>query len=109
MAKYNKLVRDRIPEIIERNGGIPQIKTLSGHELHLEATIKLQEEVAEYIEAEDSNAKIHELSDILELIYTLATIHGLTPAELDNVRQKKADINGAFKDAIFLIDVLDKE
>lgn len=71
---YNKLVRDRIPEIIEARGKKPNVRILEQEEYlhHLEA--KLDEEVAEY--HRDKNAE--ELADILEVVYALAEANGVT-------------------------------
>ena len=75
---YNKLVRDRIPEIIEKSGNKCVIEILSDEK---------------YIE---------ELADLLEVIYACAQARGFSLEELENVRATKADKRGAFKDKIFL-------
>lgn len=96
---YNKLVRDRIPEIIEEQGEKPIIRTLEQEEyLHcLEA--KLDEEVGEY--HRDKNAE--ELADILEVVFSLAEATGCSCRELLSVYQKKHDARGGFAKRIFLI------
>ena len=75
---YNKLVRDKIPQIIETNGGKAYTRILSDEEYrqHLEA--KLDEEVGEY--HRDQN--LEELADILEVIFALAQAMGCTKEEL---------------------------
>lgn len=96
---YNKLVRDRIPEIIEAQGETPNIRILEQEEYlhHLEA--KLDEEVAEY--HRDKNAE--ELADILEVVFALAEANGVSRQELMKVYQKKHDARGGFAKRIFLI------
>ena len=96
---YNKLVRDRIPELIEANGEKPHIRILEKEEYlhHLEA--KLDEEVGEY--HRDKNAE--ELADILEVVFALAEANGITRQELQAVYQKKHEARGGFADRIFLI------
>lgn len=96
---YNKLVRDRIPEIIEAQGETPNIRVLEQEEYlhHLEA--KLDEEVAEY--HRDKNAE--ELADILEVVFALAEANGVSRQELMKVYQKKHDARGGFAKRIFLI------
>ena len=96
---YNKLVRDRIPELIEINGEKPHIRILEKEEYlhHLEA--KLDEEVGEY--HRDKNAE--ELADILEVVFALAEANGITRQELQAVYQKKHEARGGFADRIFLI------
>ena len=99
MVVYNKLVRDRIPEIIEAQGETPSIRFLKQEEYlrHLEA--KLDEEVGEY--HRDKNAD--ELADILEVVFALAEAEGVTRQELETVYQKKHDARGGFEKRIFLV------
>ncbi len=99
MAIYNKLVRDRIPEIIEAQGEKPTIRTLEQEEYlhHLEA--KLDEEVGEY--HRDKTAE--ELADILEVVFALAEATGCSKQDLLSLYQKKHDARGGFRDRVFLI------
>ena len=99
MVVYNKLVRDRIPELIAANGETPCIRILEQEEYlrHLEA--KLDEEVGEY--HRDKNAE--ELADILEVVFALAEANGCSRAELMEVYMKKHDARGGFEKKIFLI------
>ena len=99
MVVYNKLVRDRIPEMIESQGEKPNIRILEQEEYlrHLES--KLDKEVGEY--HRDKNAD--ELADILEVVLALAEAHGVTRQALLSVFQKKHDARGSFEKRIFLI------
>lgn len=99
MTVYNKLVRDKIPEMIRKQGETPCIRFLEQEEYlhHLEA--KLDEEVGEY--HRDKNAE--ELADILEVVFALAEAVGCTKEELLAVYQKKHDARGGFRDRVFLI------
>lgn len=99
MVIYNKLVRDRIPEMIEAQGETPHIRILEQEEFlqHLEE--KVDEEVGEY--HRDKNAE--ELADILEVVFALAEANGCSRAELMEVYQKKHDARGGFGKRIFLI------
>ena len=96
---YNKLVRDKIPDIIRSCGEIPNIRILEQEEYlsHLEA--KLDEEVREY--HRDKNAE--ELADILEVVYALAEALGCTKEELMEIYRHKHDDRGGFEKRIFLI------
>ena len=98
MKAYNKLVRDKIPEIIEQSGKTCLTHVLSDEEYILALETKLNEEVAEY--QEDKN--IEELADILEVIRALSLAKGYSLDELETVRKKKADERGGFKDQVFL-------
>lgn len=96
--KNNKLVRDKIPEIIRSKGIEPKIHTATEEEYKEKLREKLLEEVNEYLE--DSN--IEELADILEIVYTLSSLHDISIEELEEVRKRKVESNGGFKDRIIL-------
>lgn len=98
---YNKLVRDRIPEIIEKSGKTCMTRILDDEEYIKMLDTKLDEELTEY--HKDQN--IEELADLLEVIRACAVARGYTVQELEDVRCQKADERGAFSDRIMLIEV----
>jgi predicted house-cleaning noncanonical NTP pyrophosphatase (MazG superfamily) len=98
MPVFNKLVRDKIPEIIAANDQVPITRTLDDEEYEVQLRKKLQEEVAEYLE--DVNTE--ELADILEVVYALGVQLGVTPHELEQLRLQKAQKRGGFEKRIFL-------
>lgn len=98
---YNKLVRDRIPEIIEASGKHCKTAILPEEEYLKMLDAKLDEELAEY--HKDQN--IEELADLLEVIHAAAIARGYTLEELENVRAKKAEKRGGFEKKVFLVDV----
>ena len=103
IKKYNKLVRDKIPEIIEASGKIHETEILSEDEYLKMVDAKLDEELAEY--HKDQN--IEELADLLEVIYAAAKARGYTVAQLECVRQKKIEERGGFEKRILLKSVTD--
>jgi predicted house-cleaning noncanonical NTP pyrophosphatase (MazG superfamily) len=107
MPIYNKLVRDKIPAVIERSGKALQTRILSDDEYKQELQMKLLEEFGEYIIAPNDQNAIEELADILEVIHAFTAIHGSSMEELEQVRIKKLTDRGGFKDKIFLIEVAD--
>lgn len=107
MPTYYKLVRDRIPEIIEGNGKTSKVRILLDDEYKQELQKKLQEELEEYLTASNEKDSIEELADMLELIHAITAIHGSTMEELEQVRLRKLADRGGFKDKIFLIEVAD--
>ena len=98
MKVFNKLVRDKIPEKIIAEGRISKTRYLDDNEYKIELDKKLQEEVKEYIQ--DDN--IEELADIVEVIYAILDAKKISIEELEKVRLKKVEKNGAFKQKIFL-------
>ena len=101
---YNKLVRDRIPEIIESSGSTCKTEILSDEKYLKMLDAKLDEELAEY--HKDQN--LEELADMLEVIYAAALARGYTLEELESLRAQKAKKRGGFEKKIFLIDVEEK-
>ena len=97
---YNKLVRDRIPEIIRAKGGDCTTRTLSDEEYADALDKKLGEELAEYLDSHDPE----ELADLLEVIYACAALQGLCPADLERIRAEKANKRGGFQGKILLIE-----
>ena len=94
-----KLVRDKIPALIEKTGEKPKIRILEEAEYHrcLEAT--LDEEVAEF----HSDKNPEELADILEVVYALAESVGCTREELLHIYETKHAERGGFQNRIFLM------
>ena len=107
MPIYNKLVRDAIPEVIQKTGKEYSIRILEEEEYKSEVKKKLGEELVEYKEANTNEEAIEELADILELLHTATKIHGSSFEELEKVRQAKDEKRGGFEKRIFLIEVED--
>lgn len=100
---YNKLVRDKIPEIIEADGKCCKTEILSDEEYIKMIDAKLDEELAEY--HEDQN--IEELADLMEVIYAAAEARGYSVEELEAVRLAKVEKRGTFKEKTFLREVVE--
>lgn len=98
--KYNKLVRDRIPEIIKRNGQISRTRIASEDEQLNLLEKKLQEEVVEFLEGINPE----ELADIIEVVYALGKSLGVTYEELESIRKKKREERGGFEQVIVLLE-----
>ena len=100
---YNKLVRDRIPEIIKAGGADCKIKILSDADYVKMIDAKLDEELAEY----HTDQTIEELADLLEVIYAATKARGYTLDDLETVRAKKAAERGVFDKKVFLIETIE--
>jgi predicted house-cleaning noncanonical NTP pyrophosphatase (MazG superfamily) len=98
---HNKLVRDRIPEIIAADGKQANTRILDKKEYRKELIKKLQEEAKELAE----NPSAEELADIKELVIAIREILGIRAGELEDIRRKKAAKNGRFKKRILLESV----
>lgn len=99
---YNKLVRDKIPENIDKmEGRKPNYKILEDEEYIEELDKKLFEEAHEFIEEHS----VEELVDLMEVVYTIMKINNISINDVENARKIKKDKKGGFNDRIYLIDV----
>lgn len=100
--KYNKLVRDRIPDIIEASGKQCVYATLSDEEYLKMLDEKLNEELQEYQESKS----MEELADLLEVMMAVAVARGSSFEEIERIRIEKAEKRGAFARKILLTEVI---
>ena len=98
---YNKLVRDRIPEIIAADGKLAKTRILNKEEYLAELIKKLGEEYEEF----KQDQVIDELADLQEVILALADALNFSPQELAKAVSMKTLKRGAFKKRIFLESV----
>lgn len=103
--QYHKLVRDRIPEIIESDGKICIWETLSDADYLSLLEEKLNEELAEY----QQSKSLEELADLLEVMQAVLKARGWTWEELEQVRAEKAAKRGGFEKKILLKAVRETE
>lgn len=105
MKKDGKLVRDKIPEIIENSGKEPIIRVLDDTEYKEELLKKLYEEYNEVIEAKTKEETLEECSDVLEVLIALLEYNGYTLEDLLKCRDEKKEKRGAFQKRLYLVKV----
>lgn len=98
MKKYNKLVRDKIPEIIEADGKKCEVEIASKEEYYKLLKQKLIEETEEFLEDEN----LEELADIMEVLFALTVSLGYKKEDLFDKVQKKREQRGGFLKKIVL-------
>lgn len=96
MERYNKLVRDRIPEILDQKGVSYERRVASPEEYKLELIKKLEEEMQEFIE----DGSPEELADVIEVVEALKKLPDYVNVE--ELRKKKAEERGSFEQRIIL-------
>lgn len=101
VIKHYKLVRDRIPDIIEASGRHCRTEILSPEAYLVMLDQKLNEELAEYQESKS----MEELADLLEVIRTVAKARGSSIEEVECIRREKAEKRGGFEKRILLGEV----
>lgn len=104
VTNYNKLVRDKIPQIIKDSGKECICETLSDEEYIRMLNEKLVEEAKEYIKTGD----IEELADMGEVMHAILDYKNTSLEEFQKVRMEKLQAHGGFKDRILLKEVIEK-
>ena len=100
---YNKLVRDKIPKIIEMSGKTCTVETLTDEKYIAMLDAKLNEELAEYQESKS----LEELADLLEVMGAVVKARGYTWDELTRIRKRKHEERGGFEKKILLKEVFE--
>ena len=98
--KYNKAIRDKIPEIIKNSGNNCNVKKLTDDEFLIEIEAKLREELEEYFQSKS----VEELADIIEVVNRISVLRGVSEEELEKIREKKSTERGKFDENLFLLD-----
>ena len=98
ITSYDKLVRDKIPEIIKGKGLIPTTHIADNAEYAKKLNKKLEEEIKEYLEDENKE----ELADVMEVINAILTLKGWDKDEIEEIRKSKIENRGGFEKKIIL-------
>jgi predicted house-cleaning noncanonical NTP pyrophosphatase (MazG superfamily) len=106
MKEYNKLIRDRIVETIEKDGRIAIVRTLDAQEYSEELKKKLVEEVSELLIAEGKSV-LEEMADVYEVLEHLLEVYGISEEDLLIAKAMKAQVKGKFRKRLFLVGVRD--
>lgn len=101
--KYNKLVRDKIPEIIESNNEEVIYRYLSDSEFKEYLKLKLSEELNEILSSKNNIETLEEVADLLEVIKFYLKVHNYTLEDALNMCEIKNEKKGSFNKKILLI------
>ena len=101
MIEYDKLIRDKIPEIIEQSGKKCIVEVMDNDTYIEYLDQKLNEELAEY----QQDKSIEELADLLEVIYAVVAARGYSVEKLERIRLEKAKERGTFEKRLLLKSV----
>lgn len=99
---YNKLIRDKIPEKIKKNGGNFKIKKLKVKEFEKELIKKVGEESDGLLAAKTKKKLISELADVLDVIQEIKRFKGITNQQIKRVQKESNKKKGGFKKRLFL-------
>jgi predicted house-cleaning noncanonical NTP pyrophosphatase (MazG superfamily) len=104
ITKYNKLVRDRIPEIIEKSGKKAIVQKLDDEAYKKFLDEKLGEELQEYLDSDS----VDELADLVEVIHSILKYKRIEITGFYGIQKKKAEERGAFEKRLLLKEVIEK-
>ena len=102
---YHKLVRDRIPELLQQDGCTYRVEILDEQEFQQALREKVLEEAREVVEA-DTGELVNELADLYEVLDTLMQQHKISPAEVRTRQAERSQTRGGFARRIHLLEVL---
>lgn len=100
---YNKLVRDKIPEIITAAGGTPEVRILDDAEYKKFLRLKLVEEAGETNAAKTRDDMVKELGDVLEVMEAVMKNEGISREEVEVLQVQRREERGGFEKRIYLI------
>ena len=103
VIQYNKLVRDRIPEIIEASGKKPIYDFLENDRYLEFLNKKLIEELNEYLQS----GAVEELADMGEVMHAILEYKGVDIQEFQRIRTEKKEKSGGFSKKILLKEVVE--
>jgi predicted house-cleaning noncanonical NTP pyrophosphatase (MazG superfamily) len=105
VKRYNKLVRDKIPEICRKNGAVPKTRIAKSKKEFIDYLCKkVLEEATELSQERGSRPEIaREIADLEEVLFWLAKTIGVSPKGIAKIRKEKNRTRGAFKKKIILL------
>ena len=109
MKVYNKLIRDRIPEIIKKDGNTADIIILSDEAFKQAIKEKLIEEATEVCNAQNRDDILSELADLQEVMDTIKQLYNINTLEVNTIQAVKALQRGKFEKRLYLKSVSEKE
>ncbi|HDX9591405.1 TPA: nucleoside triphosphate pyrophosphohydrolase [Bacillus pseudomycoides] len=105
MSVYNKIVRDRVPEMILMSGKTYTSKKLSKQE-YIEELSKIGvEEMREFASMQEREHALDSLADALEVIKALAKAESVTLEDVERIRKEKEAERGGFEKGVYLVEV----
>jgi len=100
---YNKLIRDKIPEVINESGGTCKVKKLRTKEFEKELLKKLGEEADEVLSARSTKELIYELADVMEVIEEIQKLKKITDDQILAAKKDNYGRKGGFEKKLFLL------
>ena len=103
--QYPKLVRDKIPEIVEATGKIAAVRAMLDDDEYQEFLYKkLVEEATELSSAEGEDRQKEEMADVMEVFEAILVLKGLSKSDVASVQAQKRDKRGGFIKRLLMLE-----
>ncbi len=99
---YNKLIRDKIPQVIEKSGGAYEVRELSDKNFKKELLRKVGEEASALPNLKSKKEIMTELADVVDVIEEIKKVFNIRENEIKIVRKKAFNKKGGFNKKLFL-------
>ena len=106
--EYNKLIRDNVPELINKNHpgkDVVFFQHPDNRDFEIELLKKVDEELNEYLQTTEQQQKMEELADVFEVFMTILDFNGFTFQDIEEMRMRKKEVRGGFEKRLYLIKV----
>ena len=100
---YYKLVRDKIPDIIKKSGGLAKFRKLTSGQFEKELLKKVGEESSALPRVKSKKELIDELADVVEVISEIKKFKKITEKQIKAARKTNMDKKGGFKKKLYLV------
>lgn len=103
--EYPKLIRDRIPEIVEKKGKQAKLAIAKNDTDFLNYLLKkIVEESVELAHSQEHGNTQEEIADVLEIIDTILKLKGWTKEDIETIQKEKREKNGGFEKRLIMIE-----
>ncbi|WP_324283092.1 nucleoside triphosphate pyrophosphohydrolase [Cyanobacterium aponinum UTEX 3222] len=109
MSKYSKLIRDNIPDLLDKNNLSYQVKILNHDQYKQGLKWKLIEEAGEVFATDNKEDLIEEIADVYEVIEAILEANNITSDDVNLVKEKKAKLKGKFRKKLQLLNLINSE
>jgi predicted house-cleaning noncanonical NTP pyrophosphatase (MazG superfamily) len=103
IKEYYKLVRDKIPVLIQNNNEEVVVKKVAAKELLSLLKSKMVEEAYELYWSKTDENTIEEMADVLEVIHGVCKAFGMSIDDLEKIAKDKREKRGGFEDGVVLV------
>jgi predicted house-cleaning noncanonical NTP pyrophosphatase (MazG superfamily) len=100
---YNKLIRDKIPEKIAKEGSACEVRELSDEEFEFELVKKVEEEARGMANSASREELMSELADVEAVLDEIKKLKNVTSEELETFKERNFEKKGGFDKRLFLI------